>query len=58
VSFALTGQTWCGCDAVHLAAALSWQSTLNEPLTLATYDRQLWRAAQAQQLAVWPDVLA
>jgi predicted nucleic acid-binding protein len=36
-----------GYDAVHLAAALSWQSVLNEPLTFATYDRQLWRAAQA-----------
>ena len=43
-----------GYDAVHLAAALSWQATLDEQLTLATYDRQLWHAGQTVGLAVWP----
>jgi predicted nucleic acid-binding protein len=47
-----------GYDAVHLAAALTWQEMLNEPLTIATYDRQLWLAAQTQGLAVWPETLA
>lgn len=27
-------------------------------LTLATYDRQLWQAAKAQGLLVWPAELA
>ena len=43
-----------GCDAVHLAAALTWRETLDEPLTLATYDRELWRGAQASGLSSWP----
>jgi uncharacterized protein len=47
-----------GYDAVHLAAAAAWQSALDERLTVATYDRQLWLAAQAQDLAVWPAALA
>jgi predicted nucleic acid-binding protein len=47
-----------GYDAVHLATALTWQDTLDEPLTIATYDRQLWLAAQRQGLAVWPETLA
>ena len=47
-----------GYAAVHLAAALSWQAALDEALTMATYDRQLWQAAKAQALNVWPKVLA
>ena len=43
-----------GYDAVHLATALTWQAALNEPLTLGTYDRQLWDAGQNTGLAVWP----
>ena len=43
-----------GYDAVHLAAALIWQEALDEHLTMATYDRQLWQAAQNQGLAAWP----
>ena len=43
-----------GYDAVHLAAALYWQETLGEPVTLATFDRELWRAGQQAGLAVWP----
>ena len=46
-----------GYDAVHLAAALTWRETLDEPLTLATYDRELWRGAQASGLLPWPAVM-
>ena len=47
-----------GYDAVHLATALTWQATLDEPLTLGTFDRQLWQAGQNIGLAVWPATLA
>ncbi len=43
-----------GYDAVHLATALFWQETLGEPLTLITYDRQLWEAARKSKLKVFP----
>jgi predicted nucleic acid-binding protein len=43
-----------GYDAVHLAAALMWQDMLGESVTVATYDRELWRGAQASGLAPWP----
>jgi predicted nucleic acid-binding protein len=43
-----------GYDAVHLATALFWQETLGEPLTLVTYDRQLWEAARKSKLKVFP----
>jgi predicted nucleic acid-binding protein len=43
-----------GYDAVHLAAARFWQSSLGEPVTLATYDRQLWQAGNAAGLVAWP----
>jgi predicted nucleic acid-binding protein len=46
-----------GYEAVQLAAALYWQESLGEPVTLATFDRELWRAGQAAGLAVWPDAL-
>lgn len=46
-----------GYDAVHLASALLWQSGLNEPVTLATFDQQLWDAAQLVGLEVWPEAL-
>jgi len=47
-----------GYDAVHLAAALYWQETLGEPVTLATFDRELWRAGQRSGLSLWPVDLA
>ncbi len=47
-----------GYDAVHLAAALTWQEALGESVTVATYDRQLWQAAQITGLVVWPDSLS
>jgi predicted nucleic acid-binding protein len=41
-------------DAVHLATALFWQETVGETVTLATYDRELWRSAEAAGLTPWP----
>lgn len=43
-----------GYDAVHLATALVWRETLGETVTVATYDRELWRGAQANGLSPWP----
>ena len=43
-----------GYDAVHLATALAWRETLGETVTVATYDRELWRGAQASGLSPWP----
>lgn len=43
-----------GYDAVHLASALQWQEALGEAITVATYDRELWRGAQASGLTAWP----
>jgi predicted nucleic acid-binding protein len=33
-----------GYDAVHLAAALLWQETMGEQVTMATFDQSLWEA--------------
>ena len=46
-----------GYDAVHLAAALSAQEDLGEPLVLATFDRELSDAAHQASLATLPDDL-
>jgi uncharacterized protein len=46
-----------GYDSVHLAAALFWQDMLGDPVTLATYDRQLWEAAKVTGLVAWPESL-
>ena len=46
-----------GYDAVHLAAALIWQEGVRESVTLATFDRQLWDAAQMEGLATFPEDL-
>jgi predicted nucleic acid-binding protein len=43
-----------GYDAVHLAVARFWQSSLGEPVTVATFDRQLWAATLAGGMAAWP----
>jgi predicted nucleic acid-binding protein len=43
-----------GYDAMHLATALFWQDTLGEAVTLATFDRQLWRATQDIGMLPWP----
>ena len=46
-----------GYDAVHLAFAIFWQELIGEPVTLATFDKQLWRGAKQSGLAAWPDNL-
>ena len=47
-----------GYDAVHLAAALLWQDAMGERVTLVTFDRQLWLAAERAGLLPWPADLA
>lgn len=46
-----------GYDAVHLASALSWQRGVDRTVTLATFDTELWEAAQRVGLDVWPERL-
>lgn len=41
-------------DATHLAAALIWQEMLGEPVTMATFDRELWEASRVSGLDIWP----
>jgi uncharacterized protein len=43
-----------GYDSLHLAAALLWQETLGTQITLATFDRELWLAAQRSGMLSWP----
>ena len=40
-----------GYDSVHLASALAWSESLGETVAVATYDRELWRGAQASGLS-------
>ena len=47
-----------GYDAVHFAAAQFWQDGLEESVTLATYDRQLWLAGRQSGFALFPAELA
>lgn len=46
-----------GYDAVHLATALVWQEILGETVTLASFDRQLWAAAEPSGLVPFPENL-
>lgn len=46
-----------GFDAIHLATALSCQHEIGSPITFATFDRRLWRAARAAGLDPWPEGL-
>jgi len=41
-------------DAVHLASAHQLADDLGEPVTFATFDRFLWRAALDTGLVAWP----
>ena len=43
-----------GYDAVQLASALTWQESVGRPVTLATFDRELWEAGQEAGIEVWP----
>jgi predicted nucleic acid-binding protein len=47
-----------GYDAVHLAAALLWQESVGLPISLATFDEELWKAAENSGLDPWPENLA
>jgi predicted nucleic acid-binding protein len=48
-----------GYDSVHLAAALVWQEAMGAPVTMGTFDRQLWNAAQQERLSLFPaDLIA
>ena len=47
-----------GYDAVHLATARFWQDSLGEPVTVATFDQQLWEASEPAGLTGWPATLA
>jgi hypothetical protein len=44
-------------DAIHLAAALGWQGLQETPVTLATFDRELWLAAKNTNMPAWPEAL-
>jgi predicted nucleic acid-binding protein len=46
-----------GYDAVQLAAALSWQEALESPVTMATFDRDLWTASASVGLGSFPEDL-
>lgn len=43
-----------GYDAVHLSSALQWQDSLSMQVTMATFDRQLWKAASQCGLQLFP----
>ena len=46
-----------GYDAIHLASAVVWREMLGGPVSVATYDRELWRSAQASGLSAWPTLM-
>jgi predicted nucleic acid-binding protein len=46
-----------GYDAIHLASALIWRETINESVTFATFDSNLWNAAYVEGLELLPDDL-
>lgn len=43
-----------GIDAMHLAAAITWQSALNSAITMVTFDGALAGASQAAGLRILP----
>ena len=46
-----------GYDAVHLATALFWSEQLEATVTVATFDRELWKASRDCGLISWPEKL-
>lgn len=46
-----------GYDAVQLASALAWQDSVGTAVAIATFDTELWTAAAAAGLKVWPENL-
>ncbi len=45
-------------DAVQLASALTWQESVGRPVTLATFDHELWEAGQQAGMQAWPAKLS
>jgi predicted nucleic acid-binding protein len=43
-----------GCDAIHLACALTWSELLGVSVTMASFDRELLDAAQKTGLKTLP----
>ena len=43
-----------GYDSVQLAAAVTWQATLDTPVFMATFDLRLWEAAAREGLNPYP----
>jgi hypothetical protein len=46
-----------GYDAVHLAAAMVWQSAFGRQVTLATFDQLLWKTVTRVGLIAFPSDL-
>lgn len=46
-----------GYDSIQLAAALSWGEALSADVVLATWNRELWSAAERPMLDVFPEDL-
>jgi len=46
-----------GYDAIDLAAALEWHDRIGEPITVATFDQDVWRAAREAGLNWFPAAL-
>jgi predicted nucleic acid-binding protein len=46
-----------GYDAVQLAAAVTWQEVLAEPVSMMSFDRHLWTSASAAGLTPFPEDL-
>lgn len=46
-----------GYDAVHLASALLCKDSMGQEVTVATFDQQLWAAAERSGLIPFPDDL-
>lgn len=47
-----------GYDGIQLAAADFWRVSLEEPVTIATFDADLWSAANSDNFLVWPPDLS
>lgn len=47
-----------GYDGIQLAAADTWRSILGEDVTIATFDDDLWAAANVEGFLTWPPDLA
>ena len=47
-----------GYDAVQLGAAATWRTFIGAEVQFASFDRELWVAAQAEGFSVWPTDLS